>query len=99
MSMSKRLLFDRNPLDEPVRERMRREAAAFLEPFKYRIALKRRNRAAHPYWDVSWRMSVSRAARELGFEVVTINDGLFTREMSERDAILARAEVLWRQSR
>ena len=99
MSMSKRLLFDRNPLDEPYRERMRREAWERMEGFTHRIATRRRNPAGRPYWDPLWPSSLSRAARELKIEVVLINDGMFTREGPECDSIKARAETIWRSLR
>lgn len=39
MSASKRLLFGNNPLDEPVRARMRAETDAFLKAYVHRLPL------------------------------------------------------------
>lgn len=42
MSATKRLLFDRNPLDDAARERMRKQTSSYLSEFPHRIAMKRR---------------------------------------------------------
>lgn len=95
MSMSKRLLFDRNPLDDTAREQLKRQTAGYLGEFTNRLAMKRKAKQSAKYWDQYWPMSVEQATRELGFEVVRVNDGLFTRTENERDAIKDRAEVIW----
>jgi len=96
MSMSKRLLFGRNPLDDEARERMRRETSSYLAAFPHRLAMKRKGGPGARYWDPRWPMSIEQAVRELGIEVVRVNGGMFTREEDERDGILARAEEIWR---
>jgi len=96
MSMSKRLLFDRNPLDDAARERMRRQTSGYLAKFPHRLAMKRKGGPGGRYWDARWPMSIEQAVRELGFEVVRVSGGMFTREKTERDEILVRAEEIWR---
>lgn len=99
MSMTKRILFGRNPIDDPIRERMRREASEYVKDFTHRIAMNRRNPVGRPYWDPLWHSSLNRAARELEIEVVRINGGMFTREVAQRDAIKARAEIILQSMR
>ena len=96
MSMTKRILFGRNPADDPVRERMRRDTADYLESFTHRIPMKRRAKHGPRYWDSLWPYSLERARLELEIEVVRINGGMFTREAAERDAVLSRPEAIWR---
>ena len=95
MSMSKRLLFDRNPLDQATWERMRRETAGNLSGFVHRLPMKRKGRGSARYWDRLWPLSVEQAVRELGFGVVRVNDGLFTREADQIARIKARAEEIY----
>ncbi|MCG6122971.1 MAG: hypothetical protein MEP57_09795 [Microvirga sp.] len=96
MSMSKRLLFDRNPLDDEAQGRMRRETADNLAEFTHRLAMKRKGNSTARYWDPRWPMSIEQAVSELGIDVIRVNDGMFTREEVERDEILERAEEIWR---
>lgn len=95
MSMSKRLIFGRNPLDAAARDRLRSQASDYLEEFPHRLAMKRKGGMGTRYWDARWPMSVEQAVRELGFEIVRVNGGMFTREKTERDEICARAEEIW----
>jgi hypothetical protein len=99
MSMTKRIWFDRHPEDDPIRERLRAEASDDLQPFVHRIAMKRRNSAGRPYWDAFWPVSLNQAARELEIDVVRINGGMFTRQAEERQAIEARAGIVWQSFR
>lgn len=96
MSMSKRLLFGRNPLDDQARERMRLETSDYLAEFPHRLAMKRKAGQGARNWDAGWPRSIEQAVHELGFEVVRVNGGMFTREQTERDLIRARAEEIWR---
>ena len=96
MSMSKRLLFDRNPRDDDARERLRLQTSSYLADFPHRLAMRRRARPDARYWDRRWPMSVEQAVRELDIEVVRINGGMFARERIERDQIITRAEEIWR---
>lgn len=99
MSATKRLLFDRNPLDDAARERLREQTSSYLSEFSHRIAMKRRAVTGVRYWDPLWPTSLEQAARELKTDVVRINDGMFTREINERDALRSRAEAIWRSKR
>ena len=93
--MAKRILFDRNPLDDPIRERMRAETRDYLKPFVHRIAMKRRDPDKISDWDAVWPISLNQAALELEIEVVRINGGMFARQAEQRQAIEARAGIIW----
>lgn len=95
MSASKRLFFDRNSLDDPVRASMQCATANYLSEFTHRLPMKRRATKGLRHWDKLWPISVEQAVRELGVDVVRINGGMFTRLVAERDAIKCRAEELW----
>jgi hypothetical protein len=52
MSVSKRILFGDDPADDEARSTLADSTRHFLEPYKFKIAIRRRNRASvPPYWD------------------------------------------------
>ena len=95
MSWSKRILFGNDPADEAVRQHLANEMRDRLAPFTFKIPTRRRNRLKYwPYWDPCWRASVYRAAKELNFETVNINDQVCTKTQAEADAIRTLAEAI-----
>jgi hypothetical protein len=95
MSMSKRILFGNDPADDHIREKMREDTIAFLEPFKFKIPTRRKNRLGRgPHWDPYWRSCLTAAAEELGVEKVHINDQLCVRTQAEAKVVKSRAEAL-----
>lgn len=96
MSMSKRLLFGNNPLDDSARMRLGEATARFRQDFQYRLPMKRKAKGGRQYWDSLWPCSIQRAVRELGYEVVRVNDGLFAREPRHIEEIKLRAEAIRR---
>lgn len=97
MSASKRLLFGNNPLDEPVRQRMRVETDAYLAPFVHRLALRRRNPAGRPYWDPLWSAAVREAVKSTGAECAAVNGGMMFKTADLRDQVSAHAEDIYPQ--
>lgn len=97
MSMSKRLLFGNNPLDDGARKRLAESAAEYRQQFRYRLPMKRKATSGSQYWDRLWPISVERAVRELGYDVLRVNDGLFARDAEHIEAIKRRAEEFWRE--
>lgn len=96
MGLSKRIWIDRDPAYAEVRQKYAEEASERANQFTFRAALKRRNKAvSNPHWDPIWRNAPYRAAKELGVEHVTINDGIFFRTAEDRQAVLDLAEKLW----
>ncbi|WP_247392037.1 hypothetical protein [Bradyrhizobium sp. 35] len=95
--MSKRILFGNDPADDPIRERMRKGTEAFLEQFKFKIPMRRRNRLGRgPYWDAYWRSCVTAAAKQLDIEAVQINDQMCVNTQAHAVAIKNRAVELHR---
>jgi hypothetical protein len=95
VSVSKRILFGNDPADDNARQRLAEETRAFLEPFKFKIPARRKNRLGlGPYWDPFWRSSLSSAAKELDIKIVHINDQVCTASQAEADAVRSRAEVI-----
>lgn len=93
MSMSKRYLFD--PEFVPQRQA---EAEAAINAFPYRLPARRKNKvSASPRWDPLWEDAISSAAGKLGVEHIRVNDGICFRLAADRDRVLERAEVLWRE--
>lgn len=99
MSYSKRILFGDDPADDGVRQRLSETVSRRLEPFKFTIPTRRRNRlGAGPHWDRFWPWNLTAAAKELSIETVQINSKMCVRTQAECDAIRARAEVLHQAS-
>ena len=96
MSISKRVLFDKNPSDDGVRKRLAEAAAELRQEFRYRLTMKRKAVTGSQYWDRLWPLSIERAVRELGYDVLRVNDGLFTREREHIEAIKMRAQEIRR---
>ena len=98
MSLTKRIWIELDPAYEDVRQRYAEEAWRYIKEFEFRIPLRRRNRwEDSPYWAPLWPRALRRAAEELGFEVVKVNDGMFFRTREQRDATVTLAEDLWHQ--
>ncbi|WP_441255674.1 hypothetical protein [Tardiphaga sp. 285_C5_N1_2] len=67
MSMSKRMLFGNDPVDDHIREKLRKDTEEFLEPFKFKIPTRRKNRLGRgPHWDPYWRSCLT-AAGGIGY--------------------------------
>jgi hypothetical protein len=95
MSMSKRILFGDDPADDHIREKMRKDTEEFLEPFKFKIPTRRRNRLGRgPHWDPYWRSCLTAAAEELSVEAVQINDQMCVKTQAYVAAVKSRAEEL-----
>jgi hypothetical protein len=98
VSVSKRLFFDNDPADDEARRRLRELHWEHIEQFTFRIPTRRLNKRELPHeWDSLWPGSLSAAANELKIECVCVNAGMFFRTEEERDAVQARAEVIWRE--
>ena len=94
MSMSKRLLFDRNPLDDAYRAKLRQETREYISQFPFRIARRRRNREGGGYWDNKWWISLEKAVRDIGLDSIVVNDGQMFRSNADREAALKLAEEI-----
>jgi hypothetical protein len=94
MNMSKRLLFDRNPLDDAYRAKLKDEASEYMSQFPFRIARRRRNRESGGYWDNKWWISLERAVKDIGLESIVVNDGQMFRSNTDREAALKLAEEI-----
>jgi hypothetical protein len=94
MSLSKRILFGNDPRDQAARDRMRSATSDYLREFPYRLPMKRKASSGPRYWDNFWPLSVSMAVRELGYDVIQVNGGLFAREREHIEAIKTRAEAI-----
>jgi hypothetical protein len=92
--MSKRLLFDRNPLDDAYRAKLKDEASEYMSQFQFRIARRRRNREGGGYWDNKWWISLERAVKDIGLESIVVNDGQMFRSNADREAALKLAEEI-----
>lgn len=93
LSMSKRILFGDDPADDHIREKTRKDTEAFLEPFKFKIPTRRRNRLGRgPHWDPSWPSCLVAAAQELGVKTVQINDQICVKTQADAEAVKSRAE-------
>jgi hypothetical protein len=98
MSISKRILFGDDPSDDGARQLLADQTARFLEPFKFKIPSRRRNRlSARPYWDPFWASCIEAAARELEIQIVHINDQACTRTQLDADVVRKRSEEIHRR--
>lgn len=95
MSVSKRLLFDKNPADDPVRGRMGAQRGEYLAQFTFRIPTRRKNPISGRRWDSLWPLSLSKAEAELGIDAVRVNDGIMVRTATDKEALLARAQEIY----
>ena len=97
MSLSKRILFGNDPADDEARSRIHENTLKYLEPFKFKIRTRRRNRLPiGGYWDTIWPGSVQSAADELNMQTVRINSHVCTKTQAEADLVSARAEEIYR---
>lgn len=95
MSYSKRISFGDDAADDAIRAQLQANTERLLEPFKFKVSTRRRNRSgAGPYWDAVWHSSVIAAATELNVQTVNINNQVCMRSQAEADAVRARAEAM-----
>lgn len=100
MSITKRILFDRDTTFDGARARMRTDFETLQAEFPFRIAGKRKARAGTSrYWDAWWPASLTRSAEALGIETLHINGGVFVRTEDERNTLQAAAERMWMERR
>ncbi len=93
MSYSKRVLFGDDPADDAIRQQLAQRMEQWLEPFKFTIPTRRRNRLnVGPYWDSSWPSVIASTAKELKIDFVRINDQLCFKTQAEADAVKALSE-------
>ena len=100
MSVHKRIWIERDPAYAKFRRDQTAKAVreAELEKFTYRVATRRRNRMSNrPYWCPLWANRLVRAAKDLDIDCRRVNDGMFFRSQAEREAVVKRAEVRWRE--
>lgn len=92
--MAKRILFDRNPLDDAYRAKLKQETSEYVSQFSFRIARRRRNREGAGYWDNKWPISLQKAIRDLELDSIILNDGQMFRSDADREAALKLAEEI-----
>jgi hypothetical protein len=95
MSMSKRILFGKEALPESARAERQRNLERLQSRFTVRIPMRRENPHFGRHWDPLWPSCLAGAARELGIEFLTINDGLFVSTDDDAERIMANAQSLW----
>jgi hypothetical protein len=99
MSLTKRVLFGKDPALDQIRRRIGEENWAYVDKFPFRVPMRRRNKGAGtPQWDRHWPISLERAVEELKLEVVRVNEGMFFRSEHQRDAAVRLAESSWNRS-
>lgn len=95
MGLTKRIFIERDPAYEEVRRRYAEDFERHRKEFPFRIGTRRRNRkATKPYWDATWRIVLQRAVKQLGLEVLWVNDRIFLRTSIDLELLKARAELL-----
>jgi hypothetical protein len=98
VSLSKRILFGDDPADDAARRELGEHTRRLLEPFKFKIPTRRRNRApVGPYWDPIWYGALISTASELKLDYVCINSRLCTRNQADAEAIESRAREIHQQ--
>ena len=95
MSMSKRILFGKEPLPESMRAERQRNLERLQSQFTVRIPTRRKNPFYGRRWDPMWPGCLARAARDLGIESVHVNDGLFVASDSDAERIKEQAQKEW----
>jgi|SRR5579871_1672322 len=96
MSLTKRILFGKDPADDHFRRRMAKESAAYLVQFSFRVPMRRKSKGGgRPHWDRRWPIGLELAVRDLKLEVVRVNGGMLFRTADQRDAVLRKAERYW----
>jgi hypothetical protein len=96
MSRSKRFLFETHVDDEAAKAVLRVALDARRASLQVRIATRRKNRWHGRRWDPLWPGALATAARELGIDALTVNDGIYVANAAEADRVRVRAEQLWR---
>jgi hypothetical protein len=95
LSMSKRFLFGKEPLPESMKAERERNLERLCSTLTVRIPTRRKNRLFGRRWDPLWPSCLAGAARELGIEVLRINDVLLVSSEEDAERIVARAQSLW----
>jgi hypothetical protein len=93
MSYSKRVLFGDGPADDAIRQQISQRMEQWLEPFKFAIPMRRRNRLnVGPHWDSWWPSIITSTAKELKIDFVRINDQLCFKTQAEADEVRLLSE-------
>jgi hypothetical protein len=93
MSYSKRILFGDNPADDGIRQQIVQRMEQWLEPFKFTIPMRRRNRLnVGPHWDSWWPSIIASTAKELKIDFVRINDQLCFKTQAEAEEVRVLSE-------
>ena len=97
MSLTKRILFDKDPFYDEARRKLSESIADHCSQFTFRIARNRRNsdKSSRRHWDYLWPISVEIAAKELNAESIEINAGIHFRTAKEMEAVKSLAEHIW----
>jgi hypothetical protein len=69
------------------------------ERFPYGIGQRRNRFAAHPHWCELWPKCAEAAAKELGFEFKHVDGRIRFRSAEQRDQVVEKADVAWRNDR
>ncbi|WP_440657746.1 hypothetical protein [Ensifer adhaerens] len=98
MSISKRILFERDPNDDAARAEINARVAEAISDFSFKVPLRRKNQlSASPRWDPFWPNCVMQAAKDLGVKVKCVNDQVCTRTREEAVGVKKVAESIWKQ--
>lgn len=96
MSITKRVWIERDPAYEEFRKQSAEETWRHISEFEFRVPLKRKSKLHYTsYWDPFWPGCLQRAADQLEFDTVIVNEGIFFRTREQRDAVVELAETIW----
>lgn len=96
MSLTKRILFDKDPAHNEIRKKIFGDPAEVIPQYPFGAPLRRKNRLADsPHWDPLWPRRLAIAAEELKNDQITVNSRMMFRTKEARDATMQRAEQLW----
>jgi hypothetical protein len=96
MSLTKRILFDKDPAHDEIREKIFGDPDEIIPQYPFGAPLRRKNRLAEsPHWDPLWPRRLHRTAEDLKHDHITVNSRMMFRTEEARDAVMGRAEQLW----
>lgn len=95
--MTKRISFDRNPVDNLARQELRERVFRFVGEYEFRVPLRKRNRNGLSYWDVQWRATVVETADDLGFDYILVNSSLMLRFEPDRSKLMSAASARYKE--